>query len=124
MIKQVLRFHSGFRSRAKPRDAGTDNEKITSIAAAIEAALNKSENERTGLKLRLDHVLARAAIVGGTDIDDYVTRTEDRSTMLSDSEAELRRGEERLKVLDENIAHFKFLKNALQSRFPDLKSKV
>jgi hypothetical protein len=123
MIKQLLQFSSDseFRTRSKQRDADTDNEAIKSIASAIEAALDKAENERIGLKARIDDVLSRAAIVGGNDIDDYLTRTEDRSTMLSDSDAEIRRGEERLKVLDQNIAHVKFLKTALRTRFPDLK---
>jgi hypothetical protein len=69
----------------------------------------------------MDGVLSRAAIVGGNDIDDYLTRTKDRSTMLSKSDAEIGRGEERLKVLDQNIVHVKFLKTAMQTRFPDLK---
>ena len=123
MIKQLFRFRSDgeFRTRSKERDVDTDSEAIKSIASAIEAALNKAENERIGLKARIDDVLSRAAIVGGNDIDDYLTRTEDRSTMLSDSDAEIRRGEERLKVLDQNIVHVKFLKTALRTRFPDLK---
>ena len=82
---------------------------------------NEAVSERIGLKARIDDVLSRAAIVGGNDIDDYLTRTEDRSTMLSNSDAEIARGEERLKVLDQNIVHVKFLKTALRTRFPDLK---
>jgi hypothetical protein len=123
MIKQLFWFRpgDGFRTRSKERDADSDNEAIRSIASAIEAALNKAENERIGLKARIDDVLSRAAIVGGNDIDDYLTRTEDRSTMLSNSDTEIGRGEERLKVLDQNIVHVKFLKTALQTRFPNLK---
>ncbi len=123
MIKQPFWFRAGagFRARSKERDADTDNEAIRSIASAIEAALNKAENERIGLKARIDDVLSRAAIVGGNDIDDCLTRTEDRSTMLSNSDAEIRRGEERLKALDQNVVHVKFLKTALRTRFPDLK---
>ena len=123
MIKQLFRFRSDgeFRTRSKERDVDTDSEAIKSIASAIEAALNKAENERIGLKARIDDVLSRAAIVGGNDIDDYLTRTEDRSTMLGNLDAEIRRGEERLKVLDQNIVHVKFLKTALRTRFPDLK---
>jgi hypothetical protein len=41
--------------------------------------------------------------------------------MLNDSDSEIKRGQERLKVLDQNIVHFKFLKTALQTRFPDAK---
>jgi hypothetical protein len=122
MIKQLFRFRSEgeFRARSRERDADTDSDTIKYIVSAIEAALNKAENERIGLKARIDDVLSRAAIVGGNDIDDYLTRTEDRSRMLGDSDAETRRGEERLKVLDQNIAHVKFLKTALRTRFPDL----
>jgi predicted component of type VI protein secretion system len=126
MIKQLFRFRSDneFRTRSEQRDTDTDNEAIMSIAAAIEAALNKAENERTGLNARLEDILSRAAIVGGNDIDDYLTRTEDRSTMLGNSDAEIKRAEERLKVLGQNIAHVKFLKTALQTRFPDLRLKA
>ncbi len=125
MIKQLFRFSSDseFRTRSKERDADTDNESIMSIAAAIEAALNRAEIQRTGLKARIAHVLSRAAIVAGNDLDDYLTRAEDRSTMLNNSDAEIRRGEERLKVLDQNIKHVKFLETALRTRFPDLKTK-
>jgi hypothetical protein len=123
MIKQLFRLRSdeGFRTRSQERDANTDTEAIKSIAHAIETALNKAETERTGLRRRIDDVLSRAAIVAGNDIDDYLTRTEDRSEMLRNSDAEIRRGQERLKVLDQNIVHFKFLKAALQTRFPDLR---
>jgi hypothetical protein len=49
MIKQLFRFGSDneFRTRSEQRDTDTDNEAIMSIAAAIETALNKAENERT-----------------------------------------------------------------------------
>jgi hypothetical protein len=126
MIKQLFRFRSDneFRTRSEERDADTNNGTIMSIAAAIESALNKIQNERTGLKARIDDVLSRAAIVGGNDIDDYVTRTEDRSIMLSNSDAEIRRAEERLKALDQKIVHVKFLKAVLQTRFPDLRLKA
>jgi hypothetical protein len=123
MIRQLFRFRpdDGFRTRSRERDVNTDIEGLRSIASAIEKALNQAETERTGLKVRIDDVLSLAAIVAGNDIDDYLTRTEDRSTMLNDSDSEIKRGQERLKVLDQNIVHFKFLKTALQTRFPDAK---
>jgi hypothetical protein len=122
MIKQFFRFRSddGFRARSPERDASSDNEAVGSIAAAIDAALSKAEAERTGLQERIDDVIARAAIVGGNDIDEYLTRTEDRSIMLSNSDAEIKRGQERLRVIDQNIVHFKFLRTALQTRFPKI----
>ena len=123
MIRQLFRSRSkdGFQARSPDRDSDTDNETVRSVAAAIDRALEKVEAERTGLKNRIDNVLAVAAIVGGNDIDDYLTRTEDRSEMLTESDAEIRRGQERLRVIEQNITHFKFLRTALQTRFPDCK---
>jgi hypothetical protein len=44
-----------------------------------------------------------------------------RSQMLRDSDTEIRRGQDRLRVIEQNISHFKFLRTALQTRFPDCK---
>lgn len=126
MLKALFRSRSrdGFQARSPERDANSDQEAVTSIAVAIDHVLQKTEAERAGLKRRIDDVISRAAIVGGNDTDDYLTRSEDRSKMLKDSDAEIRRGQERLAVLEQNIAHFKFLKTALQTRFPDTKPKA
>jgi hypothetical protein len=120
MIRQLFpsRFKEGFRSRLPERDTNADNEAVESIATAINRVLEKAEAERVGLKMRIDDVISRAAIVGGNDTDDYLTRTEDRSNMLKNCDAEIRRGQERLRIIDQNISHFKFLKTALQTRFP------
>jgi hypothetical protein len=123
MIRQLFRLRSkeGFQARSPERDADTDNEAVRSVASAIDQVLARAEAERAGLKNRIDNVLSVAAIVGGNDIDDYLTRTEDRSQMLRESDAEIRRGQNRLRVIEQNISHFKFLRAALQTRFPDCK---
>jgi hypothetical protein len=41
--------------------------------------------------------------------------------MLKKSDADIKRGQARLSAIDNNISHFRFLKAALQSRFPDSK---
>jgi hypothetical protein len=115
------RSSEGFQARSRERDAERDNEAVRSVAAAIDLVLEKAEAERAGLSNRIDNVLSVAAIVGGNDIDDYLTRTEDRSEMLRQSDAEIRRGQERLKVIEQNISHFKFLRTALHTCFPDWK---
>jgi hypothetical protein len=119
----LFRFRSseGFQARSPDRDAASDNEAVKSVADAIDLVLQRAEVERAGLKNRIDDVLSRAAIACGNDIDDYLTRTDDRAAMLRDSEDEIQRGQERLKVIEQNISHFKFLKAALQTRFPDCK---
>ena len=111
-----------FRTRAPGRDQELDDELVGQVAAAIDEALQKVEAQRDGLKRRLDDVIARAAIVGGNDLDDCLTRDEARSTLLAASDGEIARGQARLKTLDEQLAHFRFLKTALQTRFPDFRS--
>jgi len=90
------------------------------VADAINLVLEQFETERIGLKRRLDDVVSRAAVVGGNDTDEYLTRSEDRSEMLRASDADMKNGQERLSTIEKNISHFRFLKTALQSRFPVL----
>ena len=111
-----------FRTRAPGRDQELDNQLVSQVAAAIDEALQKVEGQRDGLKRRLDDVIARAAIVGGNDLDDFLTRDETRSTLLAASDREIARGQARLKTLDEQLSHFRFLRTALRSRFPDFKA--
>lgn len=110
-----------FRTRAPARDQELDNQLVGQVASAIDEALQKVEAQRDGLKRRLDDVIARAAIVGGNDLDDFLTRDEARSTLLAASDGEIARGQARLKTLEEQFSHFRFLKTALQTRFPDFK---
>ena len=111
-----------FRTRAPGRDQELDNELVGQVASAIDEALRSVESQRDGLKRRLDDVIARAAIVGGNDLDDCLTRDEARSTLLAASDGEIARGQARLKTLDEQLSHFRFLKTALQTRFPDFRA--
>jgi hypothetical protein len=110
-----------FRTRAPARDQDLDNQLVGQVASAIEEALQKVEAQRDGLKRRLDDVIARAAIVGGNDLDDFLTRDQARAELLAASDGEIARGQARLKTLDEQLSHFRFLKAALQTRFPHFK---
>jgi hypothetical protein len=58
----------------------------------------------------LDDVIASAAIVDGNDLDDFLTRDEARWTLFAASGGEIACGQARLKTLDEQLSHFKFLK--------------
>jgi hypothetical protein len=73
-----------------------------SVSVATNPVLKKTEAERDGLKRRLYEILSRTAIVGGNGVDDYLTRTEDRSSI----DAEIHRGQKRLVILHQNIFAF------------------
>ena len=113
------RSEAGFTARSPERDAETDRSAVKLVADAIDQVLTQAEAERAGLKERIDDVVSRAAVVGGNDSDEFLTRSADRSEMLRNSDAELKRGQERLDKIESNISHFRFLKTALRSRFPD-----
>jgi hypothetical protein len=111
----------GFKARGRERDADSDSSAVKLVADAINLVLERAENERSGLKKRMDDVIARAAVAGGNDTDEYLTRSDDLTEMLRNSDAEIKRGQERLITIENNICHFRFLKTALQSRFPNSK---
>jgi hypothetical protein len=121
----ILRHRFGgdeFRARSAERDAKTDRERVESILVAIDGVLRASEDEQLGLSGRVDDVLARAAVTGGTAADEYLDREPHLSHHQALFDTEVANGLRRLGELSTMIGHLKFMKAALLSRFPDLKS--
>ena len=112
----------GFKARSAERDAETDRSRIGSIVAAIETALHAAESEQSGLSRRVDDVLARAAVTFGNGTDEYLEREALDNYHQDLFSAEISNGQRRLKELATEIAHFKFMKAAVLSRFPDFKA--
>jgi hypothetical protein len=110
-----------FRARSADRDAETDRSRVSSILAAIEDALRAAEREQAGLTRRVDDVLARAAVTFGNGTDEYLEREALDSHHQDLFTTEISNGQRRLKELATTITHFKFLKAAMLSRFPDYK---
>jgi hypothetical protein len=113
-----------FRARAADRDADTDRSRVGSILTAIEAALRAAENEYSGLNRRVEDVLGRAAVTVGNGTDEYLEREPLDSHHQDLFGAEISNGQRRLKELGTAITHFKFLKAAALSRFPDFKPSI
>ena len=111
-----------FKARSAERDAETDRQRIGSIVASIEGALEAAENEQAGLSRRVDDVLARAAVTFGNGTDEYLEREALDNHHQDLFTAEMLNGQRRLKELATEIAHFKFVKAAMLSRFPDYKA--
>jgi hypothetical protein len=112
---------SEFRVRSADRDAETDQHRVGAIMAAIEGALEAAERERAGLGRRVDDVLARAAVTLGNGDDEYLHREPLDSHHHDLFDAEIVNSQKRLKELGTAIAHFRFVKAAMQSRFPDFR---
>jgi hypothetical protein len=125
MMFQLLsraRAHSQvFKVRSAGRDVETDRWRVSSILAAMDVAIREAEQEQSGLSRRVEDVLARAAVTFGNGTDEYLERDpldSHHQTLFSN---EIANGQRRLTELATTIAHFKFLKTALLSRFPDFK---
>jgi hypothetical protein len=114
----------GFRARSPERDAETDRARIDSIMAAIETALHAAESEHSGLSRRVEDVLARAAVTFGNGTDEYLEREELDNHHQDLFTTEIANGQRRLKELATEIGHFKFMKAAVLSRFPNYKASV
>ena len=110
-----------FRARSIDRDANTDRARVNSILEAIENALSAAEQERSGLNLRVEDALARAAVTMGNGTDEYLERDALDNHHQDLFSTEISNGQRRLKELATEITHFKFLKAAALSRFPDFK---
>ena len=108
-----------FRARSADRDAETDRLRVSSISEAIENALRAAEQEQSGLNRRVEDVLARAAITLGNGTDEYLEREPLDRHHQDLFSTEIFNGQRRLKELGSTITHFKFLKAAMLSRFPD-----
>lgn len=119
-----VRSQNYFKARSSARDLQTDQARVEAVASAIDDALRSSEAEHAGLSRRMEDVGARTAISVGNDVDEYLSRHENDRQNLALLETELLNGNQRLKELALTISHFKFLKAALLSRFPDAKLAV
>jgi hypothetical protein len=110
-----------FEARSADRDIETDRSRVEAVVRALDAALSAAEGEKAGLARRVDDALASAAIIGGNDTDEYLIREPHTSQQLKLFGAEISNGQRRLQELAVTVGHFKFLKAALHSRFPDYK---
>jgi hypothetical protein len=110
-----------FRARSAERDAETDRLRVGSILEAIGYALHAAEQEQSGLNRRVEDVLARASVTVGNGTDEYLERDALDSHHQNLMGIEISNGQRRLKELAAAITHFKFLKVATLSRFPDHK---
>lgn len=115
---------SEFRVRSADRDVETDQHRVGAIMAAIEDALQAAERERAGLGRRVDDVMARAAVTLGNGDDEYLHREPLDSHHQDLFDVEIVNGQKRLRELGTAIAHFRFVKAAMQSRFPDYRPQA
>lgn len=115
------REDKGFKARSLERDAETDRARIGAVMVAIDTALRDAEREQVGLGRRVDDALARASVTFGNGTDEYLEREPLDNYHQDLFAADISNGQRRLKELASTIAHLKFVKTAMLTRFPDFK---
>jgi hypothetical protein len=123
MLNVLLRTwrNSKFKSRSANRDSETDYSRVESVIRPIEEVMKAAEIEHAGLSMRMQDVLARAAISLGNGTDEYLYREPTDTYFQNLFDREILSGQRRLEELSHQIKNFKFLKAALMTRFPDFK---
>jgi len=111
----------GFKVRSPERDEDADRQRVETVMNAIETVLSAAENEQKGLSRRVEDVLALAAVTVGNASDEYLDREPLDTHHQGLFSEEISNGQRRLKSLADTISHFKFLRAAVLSRFPDYK---
>jgi hypothetical protein len=109
-----------FKVRSSQRDKQTDQERVSSIANAINAAIASAEKERSALNIRMNDAQDLAALAAGNDSDEYLTREPKDTLRIAGYEQQLIAGHKRIEELSTHIASLNALRDLCCSRFPDL----
>ena len=109
-----------FKFRSSQRDKQTDQERVSSIANAINTAISSAERERSTLNIRVKEAQDLAALAAGNDSDEYLTREPKDALRIAGYEQQLAAGHKRLEELNIHIAGLNALSDMCRSWFPDL----
>ena len=110
-----------FRFRSRQRDAEPDQQRIDPVIHAIDTAVRSAIMEREALRARIGTARDLASFAAGTGDDEYLTRDAKDASVSREYEQQMSRGEERLRVLDQQIANLGALQDLSRQRFSELK---
>jgi hypothetical protein len=110
---QPLRSRFVVRFRSADRDRSTDKGRMQAIQKAVSEALVAAERERRMLTQRLEEARIGATLLAGTDTYEYETRQPEEAAELGTYEVQMRRAEQRLKELDQQLARLRQIERTL-----------
>jgi hypothetical protein len=119
MVGLRSKLMPAFQVRSSQRDKQTDQERVSSIAKAIDAAIASAMKERAALALRVKNAQDLAAFAVGNDSDEYLSREPQDTTRLAGYEQQLIAGHKRIAELDTQIASLNVVRDVCLTRFPD-----
>ncbi len=123
MFNVIFGGRSAFKTRSPERDNATDNEIIGRVAEAIDNAMTALQSQQNGLSRRVEEAVTMASLAAGNESDEYVSREPEKETALRGYEDEMRRGRDRLRVLEQHLLNLRFLRAAFLTRFPEFGAK-
>ncbi len=106
-----------FKVRSPERDARTDEERLGSLARSIGSTMEAVRAERNALKIRVDEARDRAALVAGTDTDEYLARDGRDAVHLRAYEQEMKAGDLRVKELERQLEGLEQVSQAYERFF-------
>ena len=109
-----------FQFRSPQRDAETDQLRIGPVVQAIDAAVNAALQERDALRARVSTARDLASFAAGTGDDEYLTREPKDTLRIKEYEQQMTIGEDRLRVLDQQIGGLTVLRDLSRQCFPEL----
>lgn len=107
-----------FQFRSRERDAETDQLRIGSVRQAIDTAVGAAVKERDALRTRVSTARDLASLAAGTGDDEYLFRETRDTSRIKEYERQMMIGEDRLRVLDQQIANLTALQDLSRRCFP------
>jgi hypothetical protein len=101
------------------RDTYTDQIRLGAVLQASDNALEAAVRKRDALRFRVTNARDLASVLAGTADDEYLTRDSARPLRSSGQyEEQMRIGEERLRVLAQQISSLMALQDLSRGNFP------
>lgn len=112
-----------FRFRSPQRDAETDRQRIDPVIQAIDTAVGSALKEREALRARVNTARDLASFAVGTGYDEYLSRDTKATSTIKEYEQQMVIGEDRLRVLDQQIANLTALQDLSRRCFSEMMEK-
>ena len=110
----------GLLIRLTERDKSADQQRIGAVIEAIDTAVAAALKEREALRARVNTARDLASFAVGNGGDEYLTREAADTRRVKEYEQQMSIGENRLRVLDQQIADLVALQELSSRRFPEL----
>ena len=108
------RISPWWRFRSEDRDKRTDLDRVAVVETAVNSAIRDAEQEREGLRRRIDNASFQMASLAGDGFD-FLTREAEDTVLLDEAEREYFRAKGRERDIGALIAKLEAIQQLLRS---------